>query len=109
MKTATKFEPCYLIVIVFLMNITEIIKVIRNIRKERKYSQAFMAEKLGISLSQYGHYETGHSEMSLNTFIKILEILEVDIIDFFKIGNTNITSYELENIIRLLQDLKMKL
>lgn len=65
------------------MNIDDIICLIKKKRKSKGLTQKDLANKLCISYQQYNHYETRHSEMSLSTFLKILEILEVDISDFF--------------------------
>jgi len=59
----------------------EILELIKSRRKELKLTQEDMATKLNIKSSQYGRYELGKNEMSLDKLLKIGEILglEVDV------------------------------
>lgn len=53
----------------------------RNIRAERVrcgYTQREMAQKLGLSVTGYNHKENGKRQFSLEEFILICRILEVD-------------------------------
>lgn len=49
---------------------------LRSLRKEKKISQEYMAEKLGMTRQGYGHYETGRNEPDSDTLIKISDILD---------------------------------
>lgn len=61
----------------------EILHQIRKIRNQRGYSQHYLALKLNIEQSSYQKIETGCSTLKINQFISILEILEIEILDFF--------------------------
>lgn len=52
---------------------------IRVLRKAQKISQQEMAERIGLSLSQYGRMETGVANASIGTIIKIASHLEIGI------------------------------
>lgn len=47
---------------------------LKEIRKSSSYSQKELADKLGIKQQQYSLYETGIRKISLELFLKILEI-----------------------------------
>ena len=51
---------------------------LRNLRKEKGYTQQQMADMLNISRSTYTYYETGKSQPSFQNLKKLCEILEVD-------------------------------
>lgn len=52
---------------------------IRKIRKEKEYSQDYIAMKLGISQATYQRIESGQAEkVDIDTIVKIAEVLEVD-------------------------------
>lgn len=51
---------------------------IRRLRKEKKWSQAELAERCGISMPFLGHIERGTRVMSLGTFAGICSALEAD-------------------------------
>ena len=53
------------------------------IRKSRGYTQAQMAEKLGISRSTYTNYESGNRSPDLETLEKIREILDCSMDELF--------------------------
>lgn len=75
--------------LVFLIKIfTMYIKTeqIRKIRREKDFSQDYMAEVLGLSQSQYSRIENGDCSIDIDKANKIAEILEVnplDIVDFY--------------------------
>ena len=54
---------------------------IRIKRLEKKYSQEYMALRLNISQGYYNKMENGVKEMPLTVFIKIVEVLEMDLND----------------------------
>jgi len=68
------------IVQTFKMNKQQILELIKSRRKVIGLSQKEMAKKLEITQAQYGRYELGTSQVSLDKLIKIGEILELDII-----------------------------
>ena len=52
---------------------------LKQIRKERGYTQKELASKLGIADSTLAHYETGIRKISLEMFLKILEVCKLEI------------------------------
>ena len=55
---------------------------IRKLRKEKDYSQEYVALKLGISQGTYQRIESGNAEkVDIDTIIKIAEVLEADPVD----------------------------
>jgi len=49
---------------------------LRQRRKALKMTQEEVAEKADISLSFYGHIERGTRKFSIDTFIKLIEVLK---------------------------------
>ncbi len=47
---------------------------IKEIRKSRGYTQKELASKLGISDSTLAHYESGIRKITLEMFLKILDV-----------------------------------
>jgi len=56
---------------------------IRRIRAGKGYSQANIAEDLGITPGAYAKIERGETDASANRLLQIAKILEVNITDFF--------------------------
>lgn len=50
---------------------------LRKLRKENGLTAQYMADKLGLSLRAYQFYESGKREPSLQTLVKIADILIV--------------------------------
>ena len=51
---------------------------IRKLRELRNYTQAFMAERLELSVSGYGKIERDETDVSINRLMEIGKILETD-------------------------------
>jgi len=51
---------------------------IRKIRELRKYTQEYLAMKLGISQNAYSKIELAYTRITLERLIQISEILDVD-------------------------------
>lgn len=70
---------------------------IKKIREYKDYTQEYMAQRLGISITAYGKIERDETEMTLTRLDDIAKILEIDsrqILDFdekniFNIQNGN--------------------
>jgi transcriptional regulator with XRE-family HTH domain len=56
---------------------------IRRLRIEKDYTQDYLAMKLDMSVSAYSKLERGQTDPSLSRIIKIAEILEFDLAEFF--------------------------
>ncbi len=58
-------------------------KRIRKIRESKDYSQENVAAELSMTTSAYSKIERGITDAPTSKLLKIAEILEVDIADFF--------------------------
>jgi transcriptional regulator with XRE-family HTH domain len=65
-------------------NKMEIGTKIKKIRELRNFTQAYMAEQLGIAQESYSRLEANKSPMNLDRLAKIAEILKTDMIDLLK-------------------------
>ena len=64
-------------------------KKIRQLRIERGLSQEELSEKIDISPRHMCTIENGNTFPSIETFIKIAQILEIDINEFFNLSKIN--------------------
>jgi len=82
---------------------------IRKIRRQRDFTQAELAEKLGISTSFIGHIERGTRVLSMATFVQLCSVLDTDpntLLSAEKMGNhwpTALSKQEKEQLCRLLE------
>lgn len=56
--------------------------LIRKARINKNYSQENMAFELGITQGAYANLENGNSKISLEKFLQIVKILEIEHSDF---------------------------
>ena len=56
----------------------EIKTKLKSIRKEKNYTQGFVAEKLGISLRAYTKIENGETQLTIDRLGEIIEILNIN-------------------------------
>ena len=61
-----------------------VLNTIRLIRLEKKLSQEYIASKLNFTQSYYAKMENGESDISARNLLLLLDILEIDPLDFFK-------------------------
>lgn len=54
---------------------------IRKIRREKDFSQEYIAEQLGISQSHYSKIERGEVEITMIKLLKLAKLFEVDVKD----------------------------
>lgn len=80
-------------------------KVLKKYREEKRYSQEFTAESLGISTKFLSRIENGRSGTSYNTILKLIDFLEItpnilykDLIENEKILENIIISEKLYNL-----------
>lgn len=64
--------------------INSICEIIRIERLRRRLKQEEVAVKLGKSQNYYSKIENGEREFSLKNLMKLMDIFEIDPVDFFK-------------------------
>jgi transcriptional regulator with XRE-family HTH domain len=57
---------------------------VRSRRIQAKMSQIVLGEALGATCQQVQEYETGAKRISAGRLLKIAEVLECDVVDFFE-------------------------
>ena len=57
---------------------------IRLVRQSKGYTQEYVADKLHIDTVNYGRIERGQTNITIDRFIKLCEILDTKAISFFK-------------------------
>ena len=77
--------------------VNKIVNKIREIRKQKGYSNEAMATDLGISTSAYNKMERMEASISLERFIKIREILETPYSEFFELSGKNVYQQDLKD------------
>ena len=77
--------------------VSKIVNKIRDIRKQKGYSNEVMAMDLGMSTSAYNKLERMESSISLERFIKIIEILNVPYSEFFDLTVKSIYRQDLKD------------
>lgn len=50
---------------------------LKNIQKERNYTQVFVANKLGIYLQAYSKIESGETQLTIEKLNEIITILDI--------------------------------
>ena len=73
------------------INLDNIGSMIRMSRKEKKMTQSEVAEAIGVSAQHYSRIERGEYTPGLQTFLKLIEILDLDI-SKLKMTSHNISS-----------------
>ncbi len=69
--------------------IQTIITNIKSIRKEKGYSQDYLAAKLGITQNAYSKIELGKTAVAISKLYKIADILEVDALQLLQVCNSD--------------------
>ena len=54
-------------------------KTIKDLREQNNYTQAFVAEKLGIRQSSYNKYENGKARPEYENLVKLAKLYDVSI------------------------------
>lgn len=80
-------------------------KRIREVRRNRGYTQAALAEKAGIGEMYMGEIERGVKMPSLNVFIRLLEALEISADYVLRNEITSGQNYVYDEITDKLKDL----
>ena len=64
-----------------MKTLIEIGKFVADRRKELGYTQSEIAEKVGTIQNHISNFEKGKQNISIKTFIAILDVLDIDLID----------------------------
>jgi transcriptional regulator with XRE-family HTH domain len=67
-----------------MMKKDDFLEIIKANREQLKLSQNELAQRLAITQSQYGKLESGKSEMTLEKFVEICNLLNLKIEDFIR-------------------------
>ena len=67
---------------------------IKELRKNKKYTQDEFAELIGIDAKHLSRVECSRTQPSLNLLNKISQVLEIDILEFFNVQRQNIESFK---------------
>lgn len=59
-------------------------KKIKNIRKHKKFTQAHIANRLGITTRAYAKIENGETNLTIEKLYKITDILEINLSHLFE-------------------------
>jgi transcriptional regulator with XRE-family HTH domain len=57
---------------------------LKQIRLKRNYSQDFLAKKLGVTQKAYSKIENNETRLNVETLVRLAEILETPVGDFFQ-------------------------
>lgn len=63
---------------------------IRRIREQKGFSQEYLADKLDISQASYARLENEDTKITVDRLLRIAEILETEVIDFFNTTKSGI-------------------
>ena len=69
-------------------------KRIKELRKNKKYTQDKFAELIGIDAKHLSRVECSRTQPSLNLLNKISQVLEIDILEIFKVESQNIECFK---------------
>src|SRR5690606_20864977 len=70
---------------IFLMYKMKKIKfTLKNLRKKNNFTQAIIAEKLGISIRAYAKIESGETNLTIERLHKLSTIFNMDITEFLE-------------------------
>jgi len=64
-----------------MYDIKQIPANIRNARMQRNYSQEYLAMKLKMSQNGYSKIELGYTQLTLEKFLIIAQVLEIPVMD----------------------------
>ena len=70
---------------------------IRGIREDKHFTQADMAEKLGLSITGYAKIERGQSQINIERLQQISKVLEVSIAELIPFGDDGVVFFNNSN------------
>lgn len=85
--------------------VEKILEILKTARRDKKMTQAQVANKIDISKQMYSDYENNKSKMTLELFFKIVKVLELDV---FNVPNP-VSKQEIDEVVDLLQKIQDKM
>lgn len=85
---------------------------IKFMRLSKNYTQSYMADELGIDVTNYSRMERGNAQISIDRLIKIAAILDADVADFIEKNphsSQDDLSHVLQEILREIRIIRKKL
>ena len=61
----------------------EINKKLKNLRRQKKYTQAYIADRLGVTTRAYSKIENGETNLTIEKLYRITDILDVHLSHLF--------------------------
>lgn len=80
---------------------------IRDLRKEKGFSQSYMAKKLGISQKGYSKIERGDTKLNMDYISRISLILQKDILGQIYNNTDGLNTYEEDKLSRQFKFFKL--
>lgn len=93
------------------MNYYKIGERIRKYRKAKGFSQEYLAEKVGISVTHMSHIETGNTKLSLPVLVALSDVLDVQTDDLLydEVKGRKIAMQELDSIMCTCTDSQIRI
>lgn len=85
----------------FYKDKAHIAKIVKKHRKKKGYTQAQLAELIGLNDQHISKLESGNYLPSLSTFFKIVDVLEIDLKEF-GVNNYLTENKDKEELIKLI-------
>lgn len=85
---------------------------IKFMRLSKNYTQSYIADELGIDVTNYSRMERGNAQISIDRLIKIAAILDADVADFIEKkphSSQDDLSHVLQEILREIRIIRKKL
>jgi transcriptional regulator with XRE-family HTH domain len=87
----------------------EILALLRKLRNEKGLTQNYMAYKLKIAQSAYYKIESGGTSLKITQLIKILQLLDTEIIAFFNMCKSCATTQVNTDLLTRINDLEQRI
>ena len=86
-------------------------KKIRQFRKLKNLTQFELAEKVGLNEKQISRIEMGLNYPTYTTFVKLIDVLDIDVANFIVDESTEISMYEnkINNFIKVSNEAELKM
>ncbi|MCU0329035.1 MAG: helix-turn-helix domain-containing protein [Chitinophagales bacterium] len=81
----------------------KVIKKIKQVREEKKFSQEQVAQVLKMDRTTYNKLELGKTELTLNTLEAIVKVLEINIDEVLEISAGKVYNFHTEKLIMSVQ------